>query len=296
MTTVHLIDACPWVFRAWYSLPDTLTTPEGQPANALRGFVNLVLQYLRQQRPTHVGLAFDESLSTSFRNDLYPAYKSRREPAPPELEAQLRWCREFGVALGLPTWAHPRYEADDLIASAARPLRAQGCNVIVVTSDKDLCQLVDRGLHVVDTGRGRRFDEGGVAEHFGVRPAQIPDFLGLAGDAVDDIPGVPGVGPKSAVALLSAYAHLEQAYDDLDGVAELPVRGAKSLARKLGEHREQAFLCRELATLSLEAPVDTDLDTLQWRGPTREFEPLMERLGLASMLRGVPQPAGAAEA
>lgn len=293
MQTVHLIDACPWVFRAWYSLPDTITTPDGAPANALRGFANLMLQYLRQRKPTHVGMAFDESLSTSFRNEIYPAYKSRRDPAPPELVAQLRWCREFTVALGLPTWADSRYEADDLIASAAAPLRAQGHRVFVVTSDKDLCQLVDDGLHVIDTGRGRRFNEKGVAEHFGVRPDQIPDFLGLAGDSVDDIPGVPGVGPKSAVALLNAYDHLEEAYDDLEGVAKLEVRGAKSLARKLDENREMAFLCRKLATLAYDAPVNTGLESLQWRGPTPQFAPLMERLGLQSLMRGVPEPAGA---
>lgn len=290
--TVHLIDACPWVFRAWFSLPETISTPDGAPAGALRGFSHTLFSYLRQERPTHVALAFDESLGSNFRREIYPDYKSSREPAPEELKAQLRWCRELTEALGVTTWAHPRYEADDILATLAKPLRAEGHQVVVVTSDKDLCQLVDDGLQVLDTARRRRFDAPGVKESFGVRPEQIPDYLGLAGDAVDDIPGVPGVGPKSAVALLEHFAHLEDVYADLPSVATLGVRGAKSLARKLDEHEEQAYMCRRLATLSVEAPVQPALDELRWHGAEEQrLMPVMERLGLMALSRAIPRAA-----
>jgi 5'-3' exonuclease len=196
--TVHLIDASPYLFRAFFSVPASVVDRSGRPANAVHGFASFLLRYLREERPTHVGAAFDQSLTTSFRNELYPGYKAGRELPPPDLEAQQRDCLEMARALGLVTWVDPRYEADDLIAAACASLRRGGHRVVVARSDKDLGQLVEDEVQLFDFARGLRYGPDEIVERLGVLPAQVPDLLGLAGDPVDDIPGVPGIGRKTA--------------------------------------------------------------------------------------------------
>jgi DNA polymerase-1 len=266
-----LLDSSVYVFRAFYSLPSSIVDPSGRPVNAVRGFATTVLQLLESECPSHFLAAFDESLDSSFRNESYPAYKSSREPAPPELLHQFAACREFIEACGLVSVADERFEADDFIATAwARfGTSREGLRGLIVTNDKDLCQLVGARLEWYDLAKDRRLDDAGVVEKLGVRPAQVPDFLGLAGDSVDDIPGVPGVGPKTACALLSEFQDLESLYRDLDRVAELGFRGAKSLGAKLELHRERALLSKQLATVSCEAPLGAgELGTLAV-GPPR---------------------------
>jgi 5'-3' exonuclease len=252
-----LLDSSVYVFRAYYSLPSSITDPSGRPVNAVRGFATTVLQLLEGERPSHFLAAFDESLDSSFRNETYPAYKSSREPAPPELLHQFAACREFVEACGLVSAADERFEADDYIATAWRRFgdAEPGLRGLVVTNDKDLCQLVEERLSWYDLAKDARLDGAGVVDKLGVRPEQVPDFLGLAGDSVDDIPGVPGVGAKTACALLSEFADLESLYADLGSVAELKIRGAKTLGAKLQTHRESALLSKELATVSFKAPL-----------------------------------------
>lgn len=282
--TVHLIDALPYVFRAFFSMPATVTDVDGRPANASRGFLDMLVRYLRSERPEYAAVAFDESLTTCFRNDRFPAYKAQRDLPPEDLLAQLADCRSGAAALGLETVAHERYEADDFLATLAGQVVAQGARAVVVTIDKDLCQLVDDQVSVFDFARDRRYGPDEVVERFGVRPEQIPDYLGLAGDSVDNIPGVKGVGPKTAVALLNHFADLDDLYARLDEVAGVPVRGAKSLGAKLEAHRDDALLSRWLATTSTEAPVDRTLDELAWRGARRSLLlPLLDRLGVSRL-------------
>lgn len=278
--TVHLIDALPYVFRAYYSLPSSMKDPQGRPNNAVRGFGDFLVRYLGDESPTHVGVCFDRSLTTSFRNELYPAYKSGRELPPPELEAQLTNCRALAEALGLACYDDERYEADDLIATLARPLWKKGHACVVVTNDKDLCQLVGPQVRVYDFAKGERYDEAGVVEKMGVRAEQVPDYLGLAGDSVDDIPGVKGVGAKTASALLGAFDHLEDLYADLERVSELPIRGAKTLGAKLEAERERAFLSRELATVAYDAPAQGGLRALARKPPCEALDALLEELGM----------------
>jgi 5'-3' exonuclease len=272
------------VFRAWFALPETLRDARGNPASAVYGFTSFLLRFLAEEQPTHLATCFDESLNTSFRNDLYPRYKETRELPPPELEAQLAACQEVAAALGGAVFSDARYEADDLVGTLAAQLRAQGQRAVVVSSDKDLTQLVDDDVSFFDFAKGERLGAVEVQARFGVRPAQIPDFLGLAGDSVDNIPGVPRVGAKTAAGLLAHFDDLDALYADLERVADVPLRGASTLGKKLAEHRELAFLSRELATIAVDAPAVAELEALRVRRPDpRVIDPLFERLGFGTL-------------
>jgi 5'-3' exonuclease len=266
---IQLVDALPFVFRAYYALPASIVDPRGRPVNAVRGFANFLLAHLREHAPRHVAVAFDESLTTSFRNELYRPYKAQREPPPAELKRQIGRCRELAEALGLVTLSDARHEADDLIGTLAHRHARRGRRVVIATNDKDLLQLVGERVAVLDVARGTLHDERSVRVTLGVPPRLVPDLLGLAGDTVDNIPGVPGVGSRTAVALLRHFDGLDELYARLDRVPALPLRGAAGLAARLAAHRELAFLSRELATVALDAPAPTRLDALRVRPPDR---------------------------
>jgi len=286
--TVHLIDASPYFFRAWFSVPDTMTDPEGHPVNAVYGYVNFLNRYLREEEPTHVGVAFDKSLTTSFRNELYPAYKAQRELPPEDLERQMDSMRAVTRAMGMACFVDTRYEADDLIATLHRQLRKKGHRVVVVTPDKDLGQLVDDSTQLYDFAREQRYGPAEIEAKFGVRPDQMADYQGLAGDAVDNIPGVRGVGPKTAAALLGVFGTLDELYRRLDEVADVAVRGARTLPARLEAAREEAFLSRDLATLASDAPAKADLRELAFRGAERaEVERVFGALGFERIVARV---------
>ncbi|QDV09349.1 DNA polymerase I [Planctomycetes bacterium Poly30] len=278
---LYLIDASPYIFRAFYSLPSSMKDRDGRPANAARGFADFLGKLLADESPTHVLVAFDGSLTTSFRNDIFPAYKSSRELPDEALVAQLEACYRLADALGCFTCIDGRYEADDLVATARARFDDSFEAFAVVTADKDLTQLVDDRTSFYDFAKGARLGPAEVRAKFGVHPHQIRDLLGLAGDSVDDIPGVRGVGPKTATALLEHFENLEAIYEDLGRVKEVPLRGAKTLGAKLEEHRDLAFLSRELATCSLEAPLTaTSPENLAWKGVKRpDLDALTEQLG-----------------
>ena len=250
----YLIDASVYVFRAYYSIPDDMLDADGNPVNALYGFCRFMGDFLEQVRPEHVAVAFDESLATSFRNEIYPDYKANREPAPEELQRQFAQCRRYVRALGITDYGHQRYEADDFIGTLVDRGRQRGLPSTIVSRDKDLAQLLTRDDVFWDyAGRGKiAYDK--VPEVFGVWPEQIADFLALAGDSVDNIPGVPGVGKKTATALLEFFGNLEAIYENLDRIHEVPVRGAKTLGAKLETHRDAAELARQLTGIALDAP------------------------------------------
>jgi 5'-3' exonuclease len=267
MPAVHLIDASYFVFRAYYSVGLEMTDGDGQPVNALYGFSRFLGDLLEEARPDHVAVAFDESLTTSFRNDIFPAYKKNREPAPPDLKRQFALCRELCRLLGIAEFGSPTHEADDIIGTIATRLRASGHCAVVVTRDKDLAQLIRDGDHYWDYAGARRYAYGDIEGQFGVRPERIADFLALMGDSVDNIPGVPGIGPKTAAALLSVFASLEEIYAGLDRVGMLPVRGAAKLAVKLTQHREAAYLARQLTAIACDMPLEFTLESLRRRKP-----------------------------
>ena len=252
----YLIDASVYVFRAYYSMPDDIVDNDGNPVNALYGYCRFLGDFIEQVNPEHVAVLFDESLSKSFRTEIYPEYKANRDPAPEELKRQFVQCRRYTNALGLLAWGSPRYEADDLIGTLVEHGRRVSRPSTIVTRDKDLAQLMTPEDVFWDfAGKGKiGYDQ--VPEVFGVWPEQIADFLALAGDAVDNIKGVPGIGKKTATVLLEAFGSLDGIYDNLDRVHEVNVRGAKTLGNKLDAHREDALLARKLTGIACDAPID----------------------------------------
>ena len=280
MKDLYLIDASIYVFRAWFSLPDTLTGEKGQPVNAVYGFIRFLIEFLERTQASHVALAFDESLSTSFRNEMFPEYKANRDPAPPELKTQFEACKRFAIASGCACFSHERYEADDLIATLAARMREAGFRNYVVTADKDLAQVIEENDMWWDFHRNQTLSHSGVKEKFGVSPEQLRDYFGLVGDAVDNIPGVPGIGPKSATKLLWLFKDLEGIYDNIDQVAQMAMRGAARVSTSLREHKDQAFLCRELATVKRDIPLQVGGEQLRRSEPDWvELSGLVAELG-----------------
>lgn len=282
--TLHLVDASLYVFRAWHSLPDEFHDADGWPTNAVHGFARFLLDLLERERPTHVAVAFDEALDSCFRHALYPAYKANREPAPPELRRQFAWCKSLCRALGLVTLAHADYEADDLIGSAAARARGRGFRSVIVSADKDLSQLLQPGDEQYDFARGQRWGADGVKARHGVHAHQIADYLALTGDAVDNIPGVTGIGPKSAAVLLAHFGSLEALLERLDEVPFLRLRGAAQLAARLREQQAQARLWRQLATVALDAPLPAH-DFRRAGGDPAELDALADWVGFGPLTR-----------
>jgi 5'-3' exonuclease len=283
---VYLIDASVYVFRAYYSLPPDMRDPEGNPVHALYGFGRFLGDLLERVRPEYVAVAFDGSLATSFRNRIYPAYKANREPAPPDLRLQFERCRELCGHLGVAWYSSPEYEADDIIGTLATRLRAEGLRCTLVTRDKDMAQLVREGDVYWDYTGNARYYYRDIAERFGVVPERYADYLALTGDAVDNIPGVPGVGPKTAAALLKAFASLDDLYAGLDRVADLPLRGAATLGARLARHRDAAYLARQLTGIHCAMPLEVGRHELRRRGPDGgTFGDFCERQGFGPLLR-----------
>jgi len=264
---VHLVDASYFVFRAYYSVGIEMTDVNDQPVNALYGFGRFLGDLLEEAKPEHIAVAFDESLSSSFRNEIFPAYKANREPAPPELKRQFALCRELCRLLGIAEFSSPTHEADDIIGTIATRFRERGHSSVLVTRDKDLAQLIRDGDAYWDYAGERRYGYDDIEGQFGVKPERMADFLALTGDTVDNIPGIPGIGPKTAAALLRVFASLEEIYEGLEQVPQLPIRGAGKLPARLQEHRQAAFFARRLTTIACDMPLEVTAETIARRAP-----------------------------
>jgi 5'-3' exonuclease len=264
---IYLIDASVYVFRAYYSMPPDMTDCDGNPSHATFGFARFLGDLLERAQPHYIAVAFDASLTTSFRNQIYPAYKANREPAPEDLKLQFERCQEFCRHAGIPSFAHNEYEADDIVGSLMTICRKQGLPATLVTRDKDFAQLIRAGDIYWDYTDNARYQYDQIEERFGVAPERFADFLALMGDSVDNIKGVPGVGPKTAAALMKEFVSLEELYDNLDLVAKIPVRGAAKLAARLVEHREAAYLARRLTEIACNMPLEILHSDLTRRAP-----------------------------
>ncbi len=263
----YLLDASIYIFRAYFSLPDNWHSSEGYSLNAVYGYAAFLLDLmgkLRERQPVMLAAAFDESLGSCFRNDVFPDYKRSRELPDEALAFQLQCCRELTEVLEIPCFAGPRFEADDYIATLAAQARAVNMPVTVITRDKDLGQLL-LGEHdrLWDFAAGAQLSAQDFAEKFGVLPAQFSDYQGLVGDSVDDIPGVSGVGAKTAAALISHYGDLERLSYNLDQLQQTGIRGAGRIATKLREEWPNALLSRQLSRLAQHIP-DVELPSA-WR-------------------------------
>ena len=282
--TLYLVDASMYVFRAWHSMPDEFHDADGWPTNAVHGFARFLLELLERERPRHIAIAFDEALDSCFRNAIYPAYKANRDPAPPELRRQFAWCKALCKAVGLVTLAHTDYEADDLIGTAVHAGRRDGFRSVIVSADKDLSQLLQADDEQYDFAKAVRWKADGVKARHGVHAHQIADYLALTGDTVDNIPGVSGIGAKSAAILLAHFESLDALLARIDEVPFLRLRGAAGIATRLREQRDHALLWRQLTTIALDAPLP-DGGFARGRGDAEELASLSDWMGFGPLTR-----------
>jgi DNA polymerase-1 len=286
-----LIDGSGFIFRAFHALPP-MTRPDGTPVNAVFGFANMLARFLREHTGTHLAVIFDAGRHT-FRSRLYPAYKAQRPPPPPELVPQFALVREATEAFGVPAIDAVDWEADDLIAAYARAAEAEGGETVIVSSDKDLMQLIRPGVSLLDPIKQKPIGPAEVREKFGVPPEKLIDLQALMGDAVDNVPGVPGIGPKTAAQLLGEFGDLEAV------LAAAPAMKPSKRRDALIENVEMARLSRQLVTLREDAPLPRPLAALALAEPDRarlsawlaaqDFRSLRQRLGLDA-----PSPAAPA--
>jgi ribonuclease HI len=285
---VWLIDAFVQIFRAYHSMPE-LHAPDGTPVGAFRGYSASLLKFLDRQQPTHLAVAWDHGM-TSFRNRLYSDYKLGRTETPEDLEPQIPLCARFTRALGIPLFELQDFEADDVIATLTRRFSADGARVAIVTTDKDLGALVSDKVSLFDAKSETHQGPAEVAAKFGVPPALVSDWLALAGDAVDNIPGARGIGGKTAAALLSHFGGIDQIPADFADWKALSLRGAARAHRALAESSAAVELSRQLAALRYDLPLDAGLEDLEYRGALRaELEPLLEETGATKLLERVPR-------
>lgn len=285
---IHLIDATGYLFRSYYAIR-SMASPDGTPTNGVYGMLQTFLRFLRTEAPRHAAAVFDAG-PESFRNEIFPEYKANRSEPPEDLVPQFDLALEVTRALGLPVFRQAGFEADDILGTLAEFAKNRGHRVHIYSGDKDLAQLVDDRVHLLDLGRDRLLDTEGVIEKFGVLPEQIPDYMGLVGDAIDNIPGVAGIGATTARKLLGARRTLEDVMADLDYIDELEIRGRKSVRRKLQDSRERAFLSRELATIRRDVPMTLRFEDLEWRGGVKEVAaPLFSSLGFERSIDRVPR-------
>ena len=268
-----LVDGSSYLYRAFHALPP-LTTSKGLPTGAVKGVLNM-LKSLRKQYPDSPFAVVFDAKGGTFRDDMYAEYKANRPSMPDDMRVQIEPLHASVIALGFPLLCVEGVEADDVIGTLARSSAAANRPVVISTGDKDMAQLVDGHITLVNTMTGSAMDVEGVKEKFGVSPEQIIDYLALMGDSSDNIPGVPGIGPKTASGLLVGVGGgLVDLYEKLDIVPTLPIRGAKNLPAKLEEHREMAFLSYQLATIKVDVPLDIGLEDLHLKAP--DCEKLME--------------------
>jgi 5'-3' exonuclease len=255
LAPAYLVDASIYIFRYYFSMPDHWWSEEGCPTAAAYGYSCWLIQLLCRQRPEKIAVCFDESLDSCFRNALYPDYKKSRALPDEALAFQLQACRSITELLGVATYASNAYEADDLIGTLAARAHKQKRAVYILSRDKDLAQLLKAGDRLWDFPEGSRLGADCVTTKFGVPPRHMADYLALVGDPGDDIPGVPGIGPKTASALIQALGSIPEILANTKAIADLPVRGAGGLAAKLLDFMEQLMLMREVTRIRCDAPL-----------------------------------------
>jgi DNA polymerase I len=285
---VYHVDASYFIFRAYHSMPPDMVDGDGNATHALYGFARFISDLLENVRPERIGIAFDHSLGseTSFRNGIYPAYKANREAPPADLERQFQLCREFCRHMGLAEFASKEYEADDIIGTLTARCRAAGLRNVVVTRDKDLSQLIRDGDVYWDYSGNTRYQYHEIGPRFGAIPELIADFLALTGDAVDNIPGVPGIGKKTAGELFAIFGSLDELYANLGKVPAMKLRGAAAVAAKLLAHKDAAYLARRLTGIVCDMPLTVTLDELKPRPPdSAGLEAFFDTHGFGGILR-----------
>jgi DNA polymerase-1 len=290
-----MVDGSSYLYRAFHALPP-LSNSRGEPTGAVYGVVTMLLKLLKEQRPRYVAVLFDAAGKT-FRDDLYSQYKAQRPTMPDDLRRQIAPLHAIVRALGLPLLQVDGVEADDVIGTLAKNAAVKGLETVISTIDKDMAQIVDDRIRLVNTMFDTTLDRDGVRAKFGVEPEQIVDYLALVGDTSDNIPGVPGIGPKTASALLVRFGTLDGIFANLDRLDQASVRGAARVAESLAAHRGDAMLSRALATIRCDVPLDVAPEDLAPAPPDEEkLRELYRTLEFSTLLRQLPAPERATEA
>ncbi|MDP2650941.1 MAG: 5'-3' exonuclease H3TH domain-containing protein [bacterium] len=293
--TLLLIDANSLIHRAFHALPP-FTTPDGRPSGALYGIASILIKILKE-RPFEFGVAAFDHPSPTVREGFYAAYKATRPPAADTLISQIKESHKLLTIFGIKTLEHPGWEADDIVATLARRFRdKENLQIIILSGDLDMLQAVEKDYVVVETPKKGIsntviYNEEAVRERFGVLPANLADFKGLTGDTSDNIPGVPGIGPKTASDLISRYGALENLYEEL---VEIGISN-KKLQQKLLDYKDQALLSKKLATLKTDLPVDAaNLEDLHMDSPLADpnLVRYLENLGFESLVKRITEHNG----
>ena len=285
--TVYLIDSMSYIFRAYYAIPP-FYSPSGMMTNAVYGYLRTLLKLIRVKQPKYLVAIYDSGPIT-FRNKLYEDYKANRGEPPPELIPQFEYSFKAAKAIGIPSFREDNYEADDIIATISKFLVSKKKRVIVVTGDKDLLQLVSPSVSVWNVAKDFVFRKKDVIEKFGVLPGQMVDFVGLAGDAIDNIPGVSGIGPKTATILLKRFFNLENIYKNIHKIDQLTLPGKERIKELLVQHQEIALLSKTIATLYDRIPIKFKLSDFLYRPPRiKKFGKLFNELGFVKIKDEIP--------
>ncbi len=263
-----LIDGSSYLYRAFHAYPGTMSNGD-IPTNAIYGVVNMVRSMMRQFASDRIAVIFDAKGKT-FRDEMYSEYKANRPPMPDDLRCQIEPLYNIIRAMGLPLLCVEGVEADDVIGTLASQASQAGMPVLISTGDKDMAQLVDDNVTLINTMTNVVMDREGVVDKFGIPPELIIDYLALMGDKVDNIPGVPGVGDKTATALLQGIGGLDSLYENLDKIADLGFRGSKTMAKKLEDNRENAYMSYKLATIKLDVELENTPESLHKQTPDRD--------------------------
>ena len=278
--SIFLIDGSSYIYRAYYALP-YLSNSEGVPTNAVYGFTKMLLKIIKEHRPEHIAVAFDTKGPT-FRVDMYSEYKAQRPEMPDDLKPQIPYIKKIVRALNIPSLEKEGYEADDIIGTLADEMVKKGIEVVIVTGDKDMLQLVGEHITVLDTMKNRRFGCREVVERYGVGPQGVVEIMGLAGDSVDNIPGVPGIGEKTAIKLIKEFKNIEGVLDNIDGVPNRRVR------ENLSKFREQAILSRRLASIDRAVEIEYRFDDLVLSEPDYDkLKELFKELGFNKLIKEI---------
>lgn len=287
---LYLLDGSSYIYRAFYGIRD-IATAGGIPTNAVYGFTRMVLGLQQEHSPDYLAVVFDRPREETFRREIYPDYKAHREAMPEDLAPQIPYIRKVLQALNIPALEAPGFEADDVIATLARRYAAEGIQVTVVTGDKDLMQIVSDGICLLDTMKDTRSGLQEVRKRFGVPPELVPDVLGLAGDTSDNIPGVPGIGEKTAAELVRQFGSLE-------GVLQWKsLVNGKKRRENLQAHHDQALLSKTLATVRYDVDLEISLADLQRQKPNlADLMPLLRELEFEALeIAFTPPPPGIVE-
>jgi len=283
--TLYIIDGSSYIFRAYHAIR-SLSTSKGFPTNAIYGFTNMIFRFLKDYKPEYLGIVFD-SKGKTFRNDIYPLYKANRDEPPDELKLQFPKIFEVVDALALPTFQIEGYEADDLIGTIANISENLGTNVVVITGDKDFYQLVSDRVSLIDTMKNRRTGRKDVIDRFGVPPGRVTDIFALSGDSVDNIPGVRGIGEKTAKELIGKFGSLEGLFENIDKISERQ-------KKLIEDNKENALLSKRLVTIKTDVPMIFKLDDCRYEGFDGErLERVFKELEFNSLISELSRNSGA---